>query len=196
MGKNKEMIKCFLKVMTNDETEIKKIIPDMYAKNFYEIDVEYLKQNSIENFIVDIDGTILKVDDTFVPDTLKQKFKLLKENNIKICLLSNNNENRVKPVAEVLEVSYLANSKKPKREAFDNALKILKSKKENTAMIGDQMMSDIKGANEYGLYSILVRPIDKHNNIKTATSRFLQNIMENHLKKIKKFDKNKFYGRR
>ena len=107
-----------------------------------------------------------------------------------------NNEERVKPVAKILEVPFIANSKKPKKEAFDKAIDLLKSTKNNTAMIGDQMMSDIKGANSYGIYSILVKPIDKHNNLKTKTSRVLQNIMENHLKKIKKFDKNKYYKRR
>ena len=196
MGKNKEMLKCFIKVMTNNEKEIEKIVPDMYAKSFYEIDIDYLKHNNINNLIIDIDGTILKVDDTYVPNELKQRFNLLKENKIKTCLLSNNNEERVKPVAKSLEANYLSNAKKPKEEAFAEALKILNSKKENTAMIGDQMMSDIKGASEYGIYSILVRPVDKHNNIKTGVSRILQNIMENHLKKIKKFDKNKYYRRR
>ncbi|MBR3363125.1 MAG: YqeG family HAD IIIA-type phosphatase [Bacilli bacterium] len=196
MGKNKEMIKCFIKVMTNNEEEIEKIIPDMYAKNFYEIDIDYLKEIGINALIIDIDGTILKVDDTFVPNKLKQRFKILKENKIKLCLLSNNNEDRVKPVAKILEASYLSNARKPKKEAFDNALKILNSKKENIAMIGDQMISDIKGASEYGIYSVLVRPVDKHNNIQTGVARMLQNVMESHLKKIKKFDKNKYYRRR
>ena len=196
MGKNKEMLKCFFKVMKNNEEEINKIIPNMYAENFYNIDIDYLKEIGINNFIIDIDGTILKVDDTFVPQKMQTKFKLLKENNIKICLLSNNSEERVEPVAKTLGVPFIANSKKPKKEAFDKALNILKSPKEQTTMIGDQMMSDIKGANEYGLYTILVKPIDKHNNIKTKTSRILQNIMEHHLKKMKKFDKNKYYKRR
>ncbi|MBR2832920.1 MAG: YqeG family HAD IIIA-type phosphatase [Bacilli bacterium] len=196
MGKNKDMLNCFIKVMKNDEEEINKIIPDMYAQSFYDIDTTYLKNNGINNFIIDIDGTILKVDDTYVPAKMQTRINLIKQQKIKICLLSNNNEERVKPVAKTLNVPYLANARKPKKEAFDNALIILKSHKENTAMIGDQMMSDIKGANEYGISSILVRPIDKHNNIKTGTSRILQNIMEHHLKKIKKFDKNKFYRRR
>ena len=195
MGKNLKMFTCFMKVMLNDETEIEKIIPDMYEENFYEIDIDYLKENQIYNLLIDIDGTIIKVDDTFVTSKLKRKFKCFKEKNINVCLLSNNNEERVKPVAFALDVDYLSNAMKPKKEAFEKGLKILRSSKENTAMVGDQMMSDIKGANEYGLYSILVRPIDKHNNIKTGVSRILQNKMENHLKKLKKFDRNKFYRR-
>ncbi len=196
MGKNKEMLKCFIKVMQNDENEIKKIIPNMYQKNFYEIDFAYLKEKNIKNLLIDIDGTILTVDDTFVPVKLKNQFDILKQNNFKICLISNNSTKRVSPVAQNLDVAYLSNANKPKKEAFDKALAILNCTKQATAMIGDQMMSDIKGANEYGLYSILLKPVDNHNNIKTKTSRILQNIMENHLKKTNQFDNQKFYRRR
>ena len=65
--------------------------------------------------------------------------------------------------------------------------------KDEVAMVGDQMLSDIKGAKEYGIYSVLVKPVSKHNNLFTGTSRFLQNRMEKHLKKIKKFDKDVYY---
>ena len=193
MNKNIEMLKCFYKVIINDQNEINKILPDMYAESFYTIDEDYLLQNNINNLILDIDGTILKVDDINVPEKLIKRIKTLKNKNIKICLVSNNDENRVKIVADILSVSYLANAKKPLKIAYDKALEILRSNKENTAMIGDQMMSDIKGANENGIYSVLVKPVDKHNNLKTGTSRFLQNIMENHLKKKNLFDKSKYY---
>lgn len=194
MGKNKEMLKSFFKVMKNDQEEINKILPNMYEESFYTIDIEYLLKNNIDKLIIDIDGTILKVDDTNVPKSLKQQIKKLKDHKIDICLVSNNGLNRVLPVAKELDVNYIAKANKPLKEAFDKALEILKvSDKNKVAMIGDQMMSDIKGANEYGIYSILVKPISKHNNIQTGTSRVLQNIMENHLNKIKKFDKNKYY---
>lgn len=194
MGKNKEMLKSFFKVMKSDQEEINKILPNMYEENFYTIDIEYLLKNNIDKLIIDIDGTILKVDDTNVPKSLKQQIKKLKDHKIDICLVSNNGLDRVLPVAKELDVNYIAKANKPLKEAFDKALEILKvSDKNKVAMIGDQMMSDIKGANEYGIYSILVKPISKHNNIQTGTSRVLQNIMENHLNKIKKFDKNKYY---
>lgn len=194
MGKNKEMLKSFFKVMKNDQEEINKILPNMYEESFYTIDIEYLLKNNIDKLIIDIDGTILKVDDTNVPKSLKQQIKKIKDHKIDICLVSNNGLDRVLPVAKELDVNYIAKANKPLKEAFDKALEILKvSDKNKVAMIGDQMMSDIKGANEYGIYSILVKPISKHNNIQTGTSRVLQNIMENHLNKIKKFDKNKYY---
>lgn len=199
MGKNATMLKCFYRVMKNDKKEIKRVLPDMYAESFYTIDEDYLLKQKINKLILDIDGTILKVDDIKVPKELIERIKNLKDKDFEICLVSNNGAERVVPVAMKLNLTeyYLANAGKPLPTAFDKALEILQTThKENVAMIGDQMMSDIKGANDYGIYSVLVKPVDDYNNIKTGTSRFLQNIMESHLKKLDLFDTNKYYKRR
>jgi len=194
MGKKKEMLKCFFKVITNNESETNKIIPDMYAENFYKIDIDFLLNKGINNLILDIDGTLMEVDSTYVSEELVNHINLLKSKNINMCLVSNNGNERVLPVSEKLGLKYLANAGKPLKEAFDKAMDILNTNdKKSVAMVGDQMMSDIKGANEYGIYSILVKSISKHDNIQTGTSRFLQNIMEKHLKKINKFDKDVYY---
>ncbi|MBQ9011746.1 MAG: YqeG family HAD IIIA-type phosphatase [Bacilli bacterium] len=193
MGKNIKMLKCFFKVMLNNKEETKKIIPQMYVKNIYEIDYGYLKKNKLTNLIFDIDNTLLPTDDKQVPDKLKKMFKNLEQQNFTICIMSNNKEERVKPVAIALNTSYLYKSDKPNKEAFDKALNLLQSKKENTVMIGDQMMSDIKGANDYGIYSILTDPLTSINNLKTKTSRILQNIMEKHLKKKNLFITKQYY---
>ena len=195
MSKHIKMLKCFADVMRNNREEIEKIIPNMYCESFYTIDEDYLLKKGINKLIVDIDGTILPADDIIVPIKLIHVFQKLKEKNIDICLVSNNGEQRVIPVAEKLQInSYLFNAKKPLPTCFDNALKLLKTTdKKKVAMVGDQMLSDIKGAHEYGLYTILVCPISKHQNIQTGTSRVLQNIMEHHLKKKDLFDKKEYY---
>ena len=190
MGKKSEMFRTFLKVMSDDQLETKKVIPNKYYKSFYDIDVDYLIKKGIINLIIDIDGTLLPVDDISVPKKLIDKIQVLINKNINICLMSNNSKQRVLPVAQKLDVFYLYEAKKPLKEAFDNALKILNvSNKETVAMIGDQMLSDIKGANEYNIYSILVDPVSKRNKIQTKTQRILQDIIEKHLKKKNIFNK-------
>ena len=195
MNKNLEMLRCFFKVMRNKEGELIKVIPNMYFNSFYDINEEILLKNGINKLIIDIDGTILPVDSINVPTVLINKINSLKNHGIDMCLVSNNNINRVLPVCEKLGIDkYLAKANKPLLECFKKAMCMLDVKdRKCVAMIGDQMLSDIKGANEYGIYSILVRPIDNHQNLQTATCRTLQNIMESHLKRIKRFDKNVYY---
>ena len=192
--KNLEMLKTFLQVMKNNPDAIDSVIPDMYCENYNDIDELHLLSNGIKKLIIDIDGTLLPADDINVDEVLKEKILRFKSKNIDICLVSNNKESRVTPVAKILKVKYLAEANKPLPIAFDKAMEILDTNnKDEVAMVGDQMLSDVKGANTYGIYSVLVKPVSKHNNLFTGTSRFLQNRMEKHLKKIKKFDKDVYY---
>ncbi|MCI9585110.1 MAG: YqeG family HAD IIIA-type phosphatase [Bacilli bacterium] len=193
MSKNIEMIKSFIKVMAGNEKEISLILPDMYAKDVYSIDYDYLKDNGYDNLIFDIDNTILPVNDMVVPLELIDFFGDLKNNGFNICIVSNNGQERVLPVAEKLDVSCLFMAGKPKKSAFDKALMVMNSKTGDTVMIGDQMLSDIKGANQYFLYSILVDPVSDYYDFKTGTSRVLQNIMIKKLSKLNKFRQCDYY---
>lgn len=195
MNKNINMLKCYLNVLKNDIETTKKVIPDMYVENFYNIDFSFLKKIGIKYLLIDIDGTILPVDDINVPEELIRRINLFKAKHFDICLVSNNSEERVLPVAQALGVKYLCNANKPLPEAFDKALKVLEVERIcSVAMIGDQMLSDIKGARENGIYAILVKPISEHNNIKTGTQRILQRKMENHLKRKDYFDRDVYYN--
>ncbi len=191
MGKNTEMLKCFFKVMTDKNENV--VVPDMYAPDVYNIDYDFLHKQKLYNLIFDIDNTILPVNEINIPESLIELFNQLDKKGFNILIVSNNSKERVIPVAYKLETGYLFKADKPKASAFDKALVALDAKKENTAMIGDQMLTDIKGANEYGIYSILVDPVSNSYDIKTGTSRILQNIMTKKLEKRKVFMRNNYY---
>lgn len=194
MNKNIKMLKIYRRVLKGNQEETKLIIPNMYAKNFYTIDFKYLLENNIKNLIIDIDGTILPADDVNVPKVLIEKIKVLKENGFNICLVSNNKESRVVPVANILKVEYLYKAKKPLKECYDKSIEILKENDlSKVAMIGDQMLTDVYGANTYGIYSVLVKPISKKNNIGTFINRCLQKRIERYLKKKNIFDSDNYY---
>ena len=77
MGKNMQMLKIYRRVLKGNQDEIKLIMPNMYAKNFYTINFKYLLDNKITNLIIDIDGTILPADDKNVPGVLVEKINIL-----------------------------------------------------------------------------------------------------------------------
>lgn len=192
MNKNGLMFKCFIDVMKNNKQAVNSVIPKMYKKNIYEINYDFLKKNKLTNLIFDIDNTILPVGEIKVDKKLIDFFKEIGK-NFNICIVSNNVKERVLPVAKVLETGYLFEAGKPKKEAYDKALILLNSNKNNTVMIGDQMLSDIKGANEYGLYTIMVDPLSNKHDIKTRVSRILQKIMMRNFAKKGIFKERKYY---
>ena len=181
MGKNKDMFTIFLKVMKNDKKTINLIMPRNYVKTIKDIDYKKLLNDGYKNLIFDIDNTIMPVNDINVSNELIEFFNNLKK-DFNICLISNNKENRVNPVKNKLNVLAIANACKPSKYAYNESLKLLKAKSDNTVMIGDQMLSDIVFANRFNLYPILVEPFSNKYDIKTGTSRILQNIL---MKKLK-----------
>ena len=193
MNKCIKMLRTYRKVLKNNKEEINKVIPNMYSESFYTIDFNYLLNKNIDKLIIDIDNTILPTDDIKVPNELITKIEELKK-DFSICLVSNNYKRRVEPVANILDVRYLDKAKKPLPECFKKSMDILNETNVNkVAMIGDQMLTDIVGANEYNVYSVLVKPISKRHNIGTLINRYLQNKIEKHLLKENIFDKDKYY---
>lgn len=187
MGKNKDMLKIFIKVLTNDPTYQSLVTPNAFEKSIYTISYEALRKKGYKNLIFDIDNTIMPVNDLVVPPKLKELFKGL-QMHFKICLVSNNELERVEPVAKELNTLFLAKANKPKKEALQKSLALLHGTDKNTIMIGDQMLTDIVVGNRSGFYTILVGPYKRHYDLKTGFSRILQLIM---IKKLKK--KNKIF---
>ena len=191
--KHRLMLMTFFKVMLGFKKEIKIIIPDSYYASIYDIDYDLLMKQKIDTILFDIDNTITKVDDLNVPQETINLFENLKTKNFKLLIFSNNHVERAQPISKILDVKMLADAGKPQKEAYDKALKILDSKKENTVAIGDQILSDIVGAKKYGIKSILVDQLSEENNIQTGMAQKLQKIMIYKLTKMNLLEKGKYY---
>lgn len=190
--KHKVMLKTFFKVMADNKQEINKILPNSYQKSVFTINYSKLKENNINTLIFDIDGTIAKADDINISKDIQQLMtKLKKEFNI--ILISNNHIERVKPVADLLNLKMIYDADKPLKKSYDKVVKTFNVKKENIAAIGDQTLTDIVGANSYGIYSILVDQIDKKNNIQTGMAQTLQKFMLDKLEKKHLWKNGKYY---
>jgi hypothetical protein len=181
------MLKIFFKVLNNDDETIKLVIPKHYVKCINDINYQELIYEGYKNIIFDIDNTIMPVDDINVSQELILFMNKLKE-NFNICLVSNNDEDRVKPVSLKLNVLAVSKANKPYHDGFIKALNILNGSKDDTIIVGDQMLTDVVGGNSFGISTILVEPYKRKYNLKTGISRFLQNIIMLKLKsKIKKY---------
>ena len=186
-------MQTFIKVMLGLKKEIEAVTPDSYYPSIYKIDYQTLKKEKIDTLLFDIDNTITKVDDLNIPKETADLMENLKKQGFKILLFSNNHEQRAKPVAKKLNLPLLSDAGKPTKEAYDKALNILNSNKENTAAIGDQLLSDIVGAKKYRIKAILVDQLSKENNVQTGMAQKLQKHMIKQLKKYKQFQIGKYY---
>lgn len=160
------------------------IYPDFYCKKVTDINLEYLKKNNIQALILDVDNTLLDFNLNIL-EGLETWYKKIKANNIKCIILSNSNKiEKIRKVADLLQISFINFATKPLKRGFKKAQKELNIPNQNIAVVGDQIFTDVIGANRMKMHSILVEPIDKKDLLLTKIKRPLEEIIiKKYLKK-------------
>lgn len=160
-----------------------KLYPNAYLKNVKEITIDFLNKNNIKALILDVDNTLIDFNKKML-DGVEEWCKNLKKQEIKLFIVSNSNKKaKVEMVAKKLELPYIHFATKPFKRGFKKAAKILQEKNENIAVVGDQIFTDVIGANRCKMFSILVEPIEKKDLLVTKIKRPLENYI------IKKYQK-------
>lgn len=167
-------------------------IPDMYQKSIYDIDYDKLKDKGIKCLLFDLDNTLVPVNVDVPIKKVKELFAYL-EKKFKIIIISNSNKKRLIPFKEGLNVDTAASSKKPFKKKYLRIMEIYHYKEFEIAAIGDQLLTDIYGANRVGITSILINPIGEYEKFGTKINRFLEKFVYRKLKKQNILTKGKYY---
>lgn len=167
-------------------------IPDIYQKSVYDIDYKKLKKKGIKCLLFDLDNTLIQVREDLPTKKVKDLFAYL-EKDFKVIILSNSNRKRLTPFKEGLNVDTSASSKKPFKKKYLKIMKIYKFKEFEIAAIGDQILTDIYGANKVGITSILINPIGGNEKLGTRINRFFEKFIYKYLKKKKILIKGEYY---
>lgn len=158
-------------------------MPKEFILSVFEITPEKLQQHGIKGIITDLDNTLIEWNRADATEEIKVWMKGLQEAGIQIIIASNNNEERVKRFADPLGIPYIHRAKKPLGKAYKAALKQLNLPKNEVAMVGDQLLTDIMGANRLKLYTFLVRPVAESDGFVTLFNRFVERRVFNSLKR-------------
>lgn len=136
-----------------------KYFPDFYFNKVEDIPIKMLIDNNIKGIILDMDNTLVDFFNKCSPFSIPWLMEL-KTFGITPIILSNSLfKKRVKKIANVFDVKYIFNAKKPNTDCFAQALNILNLEKENVAIIGDQLFTDIRGGKRFGIKTILIKPL-------------------------------------
>lgn len=131
-----------------------------YFKSIEDIPYKLFEENDIQGILIDLDNTLTDVN-VVIAKRRKNWIEKMQEKGIKICIVSNTTkEYKIQKMREELGVLALCNANKPMKKGFLIGEKLIGIKKENLVMIGDQIFTDIYGANRVKMKSILVRPFD------------------------------------
>ncbi|HEX3014764.1 MAG TPA: YqeG family HAD IIIA-type phosphatase [Desulfobacteria bacterium] len=151
--------------------------PSMCVGSLDSISPTQLQQLNIKGLIIDLDNTVTPWNDLEVGPKVTAWFKRLASYGIKSCVVSNNSEQRVAAVANVLGIPFIHKASKPHRRSYYRSMEIMETKRDNTAVIGDQLFTDILGGNRLGLFTILVVPISEREWIGTRVMRLFERLV-------------------
>ncbi|SEP92224.1 hypothetical protein SAMN02910369_00878 [Lachnospiraceae bacterium NE2001] len=159
------------------------LFPDEYYDSTYSINFEDYYKKGYRGIIFDIDNTLVP-HNAMHDDKSRALFKRLKEIGFRVCFVSNNKEPRVKKFNDEINCQYVYKAGKPKASGFYEAMRKMKTNRKNTFFVGDQLFTDIWGANNARIHCILVKQIDKKEEIQIVLKRILEKpIIKLYLKK-------------
>lgn len=153
---------------------LKLFLPNEFVESVFEISPQKLKEQGIKAIITDLDNTLVEWDRKNATPRLLEWLESMQKNNILVTIVSNNNHLRVAAFSDPIGVPFIYHARKPRGKAFRQAIKDMNVKKEETVVIGDQLLTDVLGGNRNKLYTILVVPVAKTDGFFTRINRRIE----------------------
>jgi len=168
----------------------KKFIPNEFQKTFFDIDFEGLYKKGYKLILTDLDNTLISYEEYKPNQVILDKLESLKNIGYETVLVSNNIPERINSFVEGTDIIGFGNARKPLLIGMKKAIRSVDTKVELSEIIfvGDQLMTDIYGANRLGVYSILVNPIKRKTEKwytkinRKMEAKMLQKIRKKHTK--------------
>lgn len=158
-------------------------LPDLYVPSVYAIDLKDLKKRGIKGIITDLDNTLIEWNVPMASPDLARWLKQVEAEGFKLVVVSNNREDRVRRFCQPLDLPFISRARKPLRASFQKAETLLGLSREEIAVIGDQLLTDVLGGNRLGYYTILVVPLVETDGFFTRINRQMERMIFYWLKK-------------
>lgn len=153
------------------------LYPRLWVTSIHAIDGRMLWQRGIRGLILDVDNTLVPWGETEMTPATRAWLKSVQLLGFRVCLVSNNRRRRVEAFGAVLGLPVVSGAVKPLRRAFAHAMRLLGTVPSETAVIGDQIFTDILGGNLMGLYTILVNPLSRREFFTTRINRQAEKLL-------------------
>ena len=150
------------------------LLPDYIFAKFDDITVDFLASRGIKALLIDIDNTLAPYEVAEPDERISAWFKMLRESGISATLVSNNERERVELFNRTLGLPYYYKSGKPLAKNLKKAMAAMCSDRSNTAMLGDQLLTDAVAGKHIGLTTIIVPPIRDKSNLFFRSKRALE----------------------
>lgn len=152
---------------------IKNFFPYEYMESVFAIDYQKLYSLGYKGVIFDIDNTLVHHGEDSTPE-IDDLFREIHKIGLKTLLLSNNDTERIERFLRNIDSPYIPDADKPDTRNYYRALEMLQLKKDEVVFVGDQIFTDIYGANKCGIANILVKFLQYEHETKIGKKRTVE----------------------
>jgi uncharacterized protein len=138
-----------------------KFYPDLMIDKVQNINMDILTRKNIKGLILDIDNTLVPMHMKEADENAVAWIENVKKAGMKACIVSNASKKRVIKFNERLKLFAIHRASKPGTKAFMKAARLMNLDIHEIAVVGDQIFTDVYGGNKLGMFTVLVKPIDK-----------------------------------
>ena len=139
------------------------LLPRLRADSITILTPEYLQSRGIKLLMLDFDNTIVPYTTNEPTPEMSAWLQMMLQSQIQICVVSNSKRDRVKIFCSAYGIDCITHAKKPFSKGIRECLAKYALPAADCALAGDQIYTDVLGANGTGVTSILVKAIDNHN---------------------------------
>lgn len=133
--------------------------PDLYIDSVVELTLDLLREKKLRSLLLDVDCTLKHYrTESLSPDVVRW-LETMRQGDIGLCLVSNGRGPRIRRFAESVGIPFVAPAMKPLPFGCRTAIRSMNFDRESTAMVGDQIFTDLPAGKLAGLYTILVTPL-------------------------------------
>lgn len=159
-------------------TPLRNLTPHEAQVSLTEIDPAALAEQGYKLVLLDVDNTLLPWKAHELPQATLDWCARAKSAGLQIALVSNTRHpERLKRLAQALDVPIAEGKFKPSPSMYRNAVERAGVRLEEAVMIGDQLFTDVLGANRAGIASIWIRPMARREFVGTKFSRFAEFVV-------------------
>lgn len=137
-------------------------LPDLMLPSLTAVTPELLLSRGVDFLILDFDNTVVPYTTDVPTKQIADWIRMMQASDVRICVVSNSRKPRVQVFCEEYGILCITRARKPFHRGINEAIARLGLTRAQTALVGDQIYTDVLGANTAGLTSILVPAIHNH----------------------------------
>ena len=137
-------------------------LPDYIFPCLTDLPPAFLQQRGITLLLMDFDNTMLPYTTNVPTQELQDWLEGMKAAGITLCIVSNSHKARVPAFSEAYGVACVIRAAKPGTRGIREAMERFGAKQSDTALVGDQIYTDVLGAKRAGVTALIVKSIQNH----------------------------------